>query len=60
MNVHNYLWASEDILAKCRIYPGVRNCDAAVDAIVSGARERKAAARLRQWRLRFGCHAHYR
>jgi D-sedoheptulose 7-phosphate isomerase len=35
MSVQNYLRASEDILAKCRTYPGIRNCDAAVDAIVT-------------------------
>ena len=35
MSVQNYLRASEDILAKCRAYPGIRNCDAAVDAIVT-------------------------
>jgi D-sedoheptulose 7-phosphate isomerase len=35
MNVQNYLRASEDILAKCRTYPSIRNCDAAVDAIVT-------------------------
>lgn len=35
MGVQNYLRASEDILAKCRTYPGIRNCDTAVDAIVT-------------------------
>jgi D-sedoheptulose 7-phosphate isomerase len=35
MSVLNYLRASEDILAKCRASSGVRNCDAAVDAIVT-------------------------